>query len=231
MIMVLQMHYRKEGRQWQWQNWSNCEPNIERKKCQAIYLGSSVVWWKIISNFYDILFLYRHNYTLNNSYMKNKFQFNVAIMTRLLSWLSACKTQWALFVRATGFLFQIKNTFSMGKLISKPKPSPDPVENIWYWLETSLSWHSDINIKTCNQVINQKRPETIVEYEYMHNLRSLLYVLLEASSDVFTFVFIIIQLFWTKAIQEDLVFYSQNFYRCHSRKNDGEKQLSKYLFH
>ena len=24
-------------------------------------------------NFYDILFLYRHNYTLNNSYMKDKF--------------------------------------------------------------------------------------------------------------------------------------------------------------
>ena len=28
---------------------------------------------KLNINFYDILFLYRHNYTLNNSYMKNKF--------------------------------------------------------------------------------------------------------------------------------------------------------------
>ena len=35
-------------------------------------------------NFYYILFLYRHNYTVNNSYMKNNFQFNVAIMTSLL---------------------------------------------------------------------------------------------------------------------------------------------------
>ena len=28
---------------------------------------------KVNINFYDILFLYRHNYTLNNSYMKDKF--------------------------------------------------------------------------------------------------------------------------------------------------------------
>ena len=136
------MHYRKEGRQWQWQNWSNCKPNIETKKCQAIYLGSSVVWWKIISNFYDILFLYRHNYTLNNSYMKNKFQFNVAIMTRLLSWLSACKTQWALFVRATGFLFQIKITSSMGKLTINIETKLSRAQILWRTFDIGLRRHS-----------------------------------------------------------------------------------------
>ena len=35
---------------------------------------------KVNINFYDILFLYRHNYTLNNSYMKDKFY----IMLQLL---------------------------------------------------------------------------------------------------------------------------------------------------
>ena len=39
---------------------------------------------KVNINFYYILFLYRHNYTVNNSYMKNNFQFNVAILTSLL---------------------------------------------------------------------------------------------------------------------------------------------------
>ena len=37
---------------------------------------------KVNINFYDILFLYRRNYTLNNSYMKDKFY--VMVMLHLL---------------------------------------------------------------------------------------------------------------------------------------------------
>ena len=46
---------------------------------------------KVNINFYDILFLYRHNYTLNNSYMKNKF----CLMLRLLHYYEAL-TSWLL---------------------------------------------------------------------------------------------------------------------------------------
>ena len=35
---------------------------------------------KVNINFYDILFLYRHNYTLNNSYMKDKFYVMVQLL-------------------------------------------------------------------------------------------------------------------------------------------------------
>ena len=60
------------------------------------------------------------------------------------------------------------------------------------YLSRQSSGSSVSDIKTCNQTITQRRPETIVEYEYMHNIiffvlfYSLLSVLLAASSDVFT---------------------------------------------
>ena len=44
------------------------------------------------------------------------------------------------------------------------------------WRKLYIDWScqssgsSVSDIKTCNQTINQKRPVTIVEYEYMHNI-------------------------------------------------------------
>ena len=64
---------------------------------------------KVNINFYYILFLYRHNYTVNNSYMKNYFQFNVAIMTSLLRFGAHRRNDKMLSVRGFSAAFSFES--------------------------------------------------------------------------------------------------------------------------